>query len=85
MEAKFCYLPGSINIVADFISCNINKKLSAVSYDDDDLIQMQSNDPMLKRVLNILCNTGDDFCLTSLPTELKRYGKKLFVKDSILK
>ena len=42
-----------------------------MSYNDDDLMQMQLNDPVLKRVINILCNTGHSFCLTSWPAELK--------------
>ena len=83
MEVKSCYLLGSINGVIDFISRNIHEikkidivssrilKLSGMSYNDDDLMQMQLNDPVLKRVINILCNTGHSFCLTSWPAELK--------------
>ena len=79
MDVKPCYLPGSINRVTDLISRNtyeikkINTesscmlKLSAMSYNDDDLIQIQLNDPVLKRLINISCNTSDDFFPTSWP------------------
>ena len=46
---------------------------------------MQSTDLMLKRVINISCTTGGDFCPTSWPTERKRYRNRLFLNDLILK
>ena len=56
-----------------------------MTYNGDDIIQMHLNDPVLKRVINILCNTGDGCCPTSWPRELKRYRNKIVLKNGILK
>ena len=79
-------------MVTDFISRNIHKirkidiasscmsKLNAMSYSNDDLIQIQLNNHVLKRVINILSNTSENCCPTSWPTELKRYSNKIVLK-----
>ena len=78
--------------MTDFTSRNIHKlrkidiasscmsKLNAVGYSNNDLIQIQLNDQVLKRVINILSNTSENCCPTSWSTELKRYSNKIVLK-----
>ena len=84
MQAKLCYLPGSENVVSDFISRNIKEEkpmnvvasclldLSAVSYDHDDLIAAQMNDPELFKVISFLNGKCEN-----TPQKFRRYKCEL--------
>lgn len=90
MGAKLCYIEGKSNVVADFISRNIKEtkkldiistcllELSAVSYDVDDLIASQMNDPTLRQVKQCLQDQNYD----TFPEQFSRYRQKLIISEN---
>ena len=74
MSVRLRYLPGAENIVADFISRNINKgakldvikfnvlDMTSVVFDRNDLITAQSNDSDSLKIIEIMQgNSTDEF------------------------
>ena len=91
LGTRLRYLPGKQNVVADFISRNnihsVKKldvlrfhalELSAVSYDDHELVAMQRNDAIVRQVLDGVNNNHD------IPKMYRMSKNKLFVKDDLL-
>ena len=93
MSVRLRYLPGAENIVADFISRNINEgakldvirfnvlDMTSVVFDRNDLIAAQYNDSDLLKVIKIMQgNSTDEF-----PKCYRRHKNKLLIKDDMLK
>ena len=86
LGTRLRYLPGKQNVVADFISRNnihsVKKldvlrfhalELSAVSYDDHELVAMQRNDAIVRQVIDGVNNNYD------IPKMYRMSKNKLFV------
>ena len=92
MTLRFRYLPGAENIVAYFISRNINKRakrdvigfntldVTSVVFDRNDLIGAQHNDSDLLKIIEIMQGNSTD----KLPKCYPRHKNKLLIQDDML-
>ena len=93
MSVRLRYLPGAENIVADFISRNINEgakldvirfnvpDMTSVVFDRNDLIASQYNDSDLLKTIEIMQgNSTNEF-----PKCYRRHKNKLLTQDDMLK